>query len=126
MESVFGIQQDQPYTRRIAELTGVDIALWDVLKHCERVGSLDARINVSTEEPNALVPFLEEHRSIRRIVLNGNKAAQSYRRLIAPTVPDSLARRVEVTVAPSTSPANARETRESLTNAWKTLLKVTA
>ena len=51
------------YQKRLAALGRAKIALWDVLQHCERKGSLDG--NIKNEEPNDIIGFLEQHQSVR-------------------------------------------------------------
>ncbi|PRC53952.1 DNA-deoxyinosine glycosylase, partial [Mycobacterium sp. ITM-2017-0098] len=39
-----GFDPAAPYPERVAALTGAGVAAWDVLKHCRRIGSLDASV----------------------------------------------------------------------------------
>jgi double-stranded uracil-DNA glycosylase len=71
-----------PYLDRLESLKKAGIALWDVLQHCEREGSLDTSIVRSTEVANDLAGLLEENPSIGAVAFNGKKAAQSYRRFV--------------------------------------------
>ena len=48
------------------------IIIWDVIKSCFRIGSLDKNIN--DEQPNQIIQLLSIHKRINRIGLNGNKA----------------------------------------------------
>ena len=85
MEQVAGVSPDASYQGRVTQLASMGIALWDTLKHCSRVGSLDASIVANSEVPN-VVGFLGKAPTIQRIVFNGQKAANSFRRLIEPTM----------------------------------------
>ncbi len=49
------------------------IALWDVLMHCEREGSLD--MNISDEYPNDFTDFFNRYPGIKKVGFNGQKAA---------------------------------------------------
>ena len=107
------------YDARVKRITSSGLALWDVLKTCDRDGSLDSSIVQSSEEPNDVHDFVSRHPSLRVIVLNGAKAAASYRRWIGQSrdprpLPPSIA-------VPSTSGANTSFTHESLLEAWTDL-----
>ena len=94
------------YPARAVRLTEAGVALWDVLKHCEREGSLDSNIRIETEAPNAIADLLETQPTIRAVAFNGQKAAAAFRRLTAPALSYAVARRLEFHTLPSTSPAN--------------------
>ena len=91
------------------------LALWDVIASCEIEGSSDSSIRQAV--PNDLFPILK-HSRIQRIYVNGTTAAALYRRLLLPTV------RIEATVLPSTSPANAAWSPERLCETWGAALKI--
>ena len=61
---------------RIALLERHDIALWDVLKSCQRQGSLDSAIR--QPEPNDFGALFRRCPGIRRILLNGGTAARLF------------------------------------------------
>jgi hypoxanthine-DNA glycosylase len=107
------------YDERIAAILDAGIALWDVLKHCDRVGSLDSRIRADSEVPNDLAGFLERHARVRTILPNGGKAATSFRRHVEPHLPGSLRDRVEWFALPSTSPANTTISLPDLLDVWR-------
>ncbi len=48
------------------------LAIWDVLMHCEREGSLDT--NISDEVPNDFNSFFSKYANIKEIFFNGSKA----------------------------------------------------
>jgi TDG/mug DNA glycosylase family protein len=122
MEDILGVVRTEAYAQRTEALTAAGVALWDVLKHCSRPGSLDRRIDPATEEANDFAAFFRDHPSIVRIVLNGQKAARSFRRLVAPQFGAAGRTRFTTVVAPCTSPANARIGRTELTAAWRKAL----
>src|SRR3990167_2140314 len=53
MQQLFGIQTEFNYQQRCKLLTEQGLALWDVIAHCERAGSLDSAIKKSTVICNA-------------------------------------------------------------------------
>jgi TDG/mug DNA glycosylase family protein len=121
MQDLAGIDPDLSYSEQLDGLGRAGIALWDVLRHCMREGSLDGSIVASSEIPNDIGGLLEDHASIRAVALNGRKAATAFRRRILPTLPAPLVRRVGVFELPSTSPANARKSRAALADEWSAL-----
>lgn len=125
MEAIVGVPHAKSYQQRTRHLTLAGVALWDVLKHCSRVGSLDSKIVARTEVPNDFARFLEHHPAIERIVFNGQKAASSYQRLVDDTLPEHVRNRVRTALAPSTSAANARYTLTRLVDAWREALATT-
>ena len=73
------------------------IALWDVLRTCERSSSLDNDIKM--ERPNDLHTFLSSHTDISKIFFNGKSAARYFSKYFRDiTLPNE--------VLPSTSPAH--------------------
>ena len=89
---------------RLERLTQAGVALWDVLQGCEREGSLDADIRNAV--PNDFAGFLRAHPRLRRVCLNGGKAASLFRRQVLPSLPAALPDRFCLDL-PSTSPAHA-------------------
>ena len=63
MEELFGIDTGLPYEKRIEELEGGGVALWDVISGCLREGSGDSSIRDAV--PNDIPGFLEENPTIR-------------------------------------------------------------
>ena len=81
------------------------IALWDVLRTCERRSSLDNDIKM--EEPNDLRAFLSTHPGISKIFLNGKGAARYFNKYFVDIgLPNQ--------VLPSTSPAHAVKWEQKL------------
>ena len=105
MGELFGAGPELDYPQRCHKLTAAGVAVWDVLAACERPGSLDAAIRPETEVYNDVCGLLSEEPLIRTVLLNGGKAATSFRRHILPSLPDA---RIQTVNLPSTSPANAR------------------
>ena len=114
-----GAGPELPYPARIEKVKAAGVALWDVLKHCEREGSLDSSIRPETEIPNELAVFLRTHSSIHLTAFNGQKAASTFERRVAPTLVDEVRDRVRFVTLPSTSPANAYRTWEQKLAVWQ-------
>lgn len=102
----------QTAEEKTALLLARHIALWDVLASCDIAGSADGSIR--NPVPNDLLELLGQA-PIRAIFANGQTAAALYCRWSQPQTG------VPVIALPSTSPANARCTLETLIAAWKPL-----
>ena len=86
------------------------IALWDVIKECDIVGSDDSTIkNVVVNDLNLILEKCE----IKEIFANG-KTAEKYYNLF---LKNKLSK--EIILLPSTSPANASYNFEKLYSFWK-------
>ncbi|MBL8300108.1 MAG: DNA-deoxyinosine glycosylase [Rhodanobacteraceae bacterium] len=121
MQAVFGVEAGQPYAQRMVQLLASGVGLWDVLQGCERRGSLDSAIAVSSEIPNAIPALLQQHREIRAVAFNGAKAAQAFKKHIAADIPPERLRELELHELPSTSPAHASMAREEKIRRWSVL-----
>lgn len=110
------------YATRVEYIKRAHIAVWDVLKFCVRESSLDADIETASEIPNEIAQLLKTHRTIQRVCFNGAKAAQLYRRHIAPQLSDDF-RGVEYCALPSTSPAHASMRYAEKLAKWRVILK---
>ncbi|WP_442601520.1 DNA-deoxyinosine glycosylase [Paenibacillus sp. KN14-4R] len=69
---MFGEEDAGNYEGRLAFIRSQGIALWDVLSHCERVGSLD--VNIQKPIPNDFAGLLTQYPKIRHLIFNGSKA----------------------------------------------------
>lgn len=118
LSQLCGFSMELSYPARLAALQQHKIALWDVLQHCERQGSLDSAIR--NETPNDYNVFLQQHPKIRLIAFNGRKAEQSFRRLVLPSLPRDLP--CELLCLPSTSPANAALSVEKRYQEWQKIM----
>ncbi|MED5816615.1 DNA-deoxyinosine glycosylase [Mycolicibacterium sp. 050232] len=112
--SLFGFSAEAPYPERVAALRAHHVAVWDVLRTCRRVGSLDSAVERDSMVPNDFDAFLAEHSTLQQLIFNGAAAESNYRRLVgAPSLPW-----VRV---PSTSPAQTMRYEDKLA-AWRTAL----
>ena len=107
MAAICDLDPAQPYARRVATLRASGIAVWDVLKYCERPGSLDGAIVRESEVPNEIAGLLRERASLRAVAFNGGKARDAFRRHVLPDLADDVRDRVAFEAMPSTSPAYA-------------------
>ena len=91
------------------------IALFDVFRFCERENSsLDSKIK--KEEPNDIDGFLSSYPSVRGIILNGKKAAEGFFKFFSHI-------EIQSYVLPSTSPANAAKSFDTLYAEWASVLE---
>jgi TDG/mug DNA glycosylase family protein len=120
MGEICGAEPELPYTERVAKLTAAGIALWDVLQHCEREGSLDSSIVRETETPNDFASFLAEYPHIRAILFNGQKAENSFRKLVQPRLVPVLLPKIVLKRLPSTSPTHSIKLAEKV-QAWRAI-----
>lgn len=79
MGDFFAFERSDDYNIRKETMKRYGIAIWDVLKSCEREGSLDA--NIKEEEYNDILGLLKQHPSIKHIILNGKKALSVFEKL---------------------------------------------
>ncbi len=86
------------------------IAVWDVIRSCDIVGSSDSSIrNVIPNDLNQIL----SHVPIRAIFANGNKAHELYKKYCMKETGRAAIK------LPSTSPANAAFSLEKLTVCWQ-------
>ena len=100
------------YQARIQTLLDNNFALWDVIKSCSRIGSLDSAIE--NEKPNNIKYLLKKYPNIKTIYLNGNKSYSAFKKYFPELLPLCIK-------MPSTSPANARFQMDALLKEWKLL-----
>ncbi|WP_083654247.1 DNA-deoxyinosine glycosylase [Mycobacterium sp. GA-1841] len=109
--SLFGFDPDAPYPLRVRALGEHAIAVWDVLRSCRRVGSLDSAVDRDSMVSNDFLSFFGAHPTLERVVFNGAAAEVNYRRLLGPTPLPSVR-------LPSTSPAQTMRYEDKL-EAWR-------
>ena len=93
------------YPERCTLLIKNKVAVWDVLSHCYRQGSLDSAIETETMRCNDFAKFLHEHPQIQRVLFNGGVARRFFDRFAVPSLPSNRA--LQLLTMPSTSPAFA-------------------
>jgi hypoxanthine-DNA glycosylase len=109
---IYGFDASAPYDVRTAALTAHGIAVWDVLRSCRRIGSLDSAVEPDSMVANDFQRFFNRHPSITRVFFNGAAAEENFNRLVR-VMPDFQYRRL-----PSTSPARTMRYEDKLA-AWR-------
>src|SRR6476660_9849239 len=79
---IFGFDASASYEERVSALVTQRIAVWDVLRSCRRVGSLDSAVERDSMVANDFASFFHNHPTIERVYFNGGAAEANYRRLI--------------------------------------------
>ncbi len=117
MGELCSARPDMPYVQRLQALTEAHIALWDVLKSCERKSSLDSHIRA--EQANDFTSFFRRHPHITHVFFNGAKAEQSFRKFVLEKqeMPPLVFQRL-----PSTSPAHAGMRYAEKLELWKSII----
>jgi hypoxanthine-DNA glycosylase len=109
---IFGFDAAAPYEVRTAALTANGIAVWDVLRSCRRIGSLDSAVEPDSMVANDFGALFEQYPDIARVFFNGAAAERNFNRLVR-VAPDFHYRRL-----PSTSPAQTMRYEDKLA-AWR-------
>ncbi|MFZ1291223.1 MAG: DNA-deoxyinosine glycosylase [Melioribacteraceae bacterium] len=91
------------------------IAIWDVLMHCEREGSLD--VNISDEYPNDFTSFFKKYPDISHIFFNGGKAEKCFKKYSLYDYSKKY------NALPSTSSANTSKTLNEKIKIWQNQIK---
>ena len=110
LAGVFGEPVPQAVPEKKVFLLEHGIAVWDVIKSCEIVGSSDSSIKDAVANDLRVILNAAD---IRQIFVNGRKAEELYKKYIAPQIGR------EAVCLPSTSPANAAWSVERLVEQWK-------
>lgn len=120
MSELLGFDGHADYAARLHALRAAGIGLWDVLRLCDRPGSLDSAIVRDSMEVNDFEKLFADRPSIAQVFFNGAKAEQVFRRLVAP----NLARPPTYLRLPSSSPANAGVAYDAKLQAWRAVVDV--
>lgn len=121
---ILGALFDAPtdtYAQRVAVVKKNKLAVWDVLKCCERKGSLDTRIDDRTIEVQDFGLFFKAHPKIRKVFFNSAKAEAVFKKRVLPALPREVAERLSLKRLPSTSPAMAAMTLKEKIKAWSAI-----
>jgi hypoxanthine-DNA glycosylase len=112
MGEIFGASPSMPYKQRIKILKQKGIAVWDVLKACNRYGSMDA--DIKNPVVNDFERFYQDNPSIKLVIFDSSSAENFYKRLVQPT----LSKELIYCRVPSPSPAHARMSYEVKRILW--------
>jgi TDG/mug DNA glycosylase family protein len=118
MGELFGAGPEMAYARRVEMLVENGVAVWDVLKQCDRAGSLDSAIRRGSEIANDFAGFFDRHPIIRAVFFNGSKAESVFLRDVLKDL-EPRDRQLRYTRLPSTSPAHAGMSRANKLKAWR-------
>ena len=122
MASLFGFDSSGRYAERTRILLENRIALWDVMRSCERKGSLDNNIDNGTIIENDFVSFFKKYPNIRNVYFNGAKAEKEYVRKVLPKLSRSK-HNIKYARLPSTSPAITQLSLKSKILEWSKIKK---
>jgi hypoxanthine-DNA glycosylase len=109
---IFGFDSSAAYDDRVASLCARGVAVWDVLRHCRREGSLDSAVERNSMVANDFEAFFDAHPAIDRVYFNGAAAAKNFGRLVG------IDRGLHYRRLPSTSPAHTMRYEDKLA-AWR-------
>ena len=118
MANIYNFDSELIYELRCIELAKNQVALWDVMQHCERRGSLDSAIVTSSIIPNEFNSFLKTYKNIELIAFNGQKATQTFNSKVLKTLEFDI----DTVTLPSTSPAHASMSFEEKFEIWSQAL----
>ena len=121
MGQLFDFPPELPYDRRLEQLRRNRVALWDVIGRCRRHGSLDQKVEPDSIVANDFRRMFAVCPEISLVAFNGQLAAQSFQRHVAPDLPEALANMARVRL-PSTSPAHAAMNFDRKLAAWREAL----
>ena len=113
LAAVFEAEVPVTVEEKRAFLLAHGVAVWDVIKSCDIVGSSDS--SIKNVVPNDLREILNTA-EIARIFVNGKTAEQYYKKYIEKEIGR------KATCLPSTSPANAAWSVEKLVAEWRQIL----
>jgi hypoxanthine-DNA glycosylase len=111
MFAVFEKEFTTDYASKKRFLQTHQIALWDVLMHAEREGSLDSAIR--HEQPNDFAAFLKAHKKVKTIIFNGQNACKLFHKHV------QLQNEMQFITLPSTSPAHAAKSFAKKLKEWE-------
>lgn len=106
--ALWGLPAPGSYEQRITFLKEKQIALWDVLKACEREGSMDSAIR--NPQPNEIADLVNRHPQLHTIFFNSQNAWKLFQKL----VPFEPFENLTLLVLPSSSPARAMKFEDKL------------
>jgi len=118
MNELFGAGPEISYAARVRKLVSQKVAVWDVLKHCERAGSLDSSIVRESEVANDFKRFFQRHPHIRAIFFNGARAEHAFARHVLTLLQKPLAS-LRFERLPSTSSAHAGRSFQHKLREWR-------
>jgi double-stranded uracil-DNA glycosylase len=122
LSEILDFDRKLPYAQKLRALSAQHIALWDVLKHCERATSLDSDIVTASIVTNDFAAFFAAYPSLRHVLFNGSKAEQVFRRYVLKNLLNTAT--LQLHKLPSTSPAHASLARAQKLAQWQAVLQL--
>lgn len=117
IQDILNCNKDLNYDERVELIKNNNIALWDVVKRCQRDGSLDNNIIKETIVYNDIEQLLIDYQSIKSILCNGNAAFTLIKKSnLLETFLD-----IKIYKLPSTSPAYAKLPYNEKLKEWSIL-----
>jgi hypoxanthine-DNA glycosylase len=124
--ALFDREMEESYDNRKTFLLEHNIALWDVLKACNRKGSSDS--DIKNPVVNDFLRIYKEYKNIRCVFFNGTPAERLYKKYVTGnsrysgvTFNKSSAQGIIYHKLLSTSPANASYNFSKKLENWKTI-----
>lgn len=117
---MFDALPELAYDQRKAILLQKEIAVWDVLKTCRRLGSLDSDIEMASIETNDFAGFFTARPLLKYVFFNGGKAENIYKKFVQPKL-SSRFDYLHYQRLPSTSPAYASINLQQKIAAWQVI-----
>jgi len=114
--SLFHQELIEDYSQKMYFLLQQHIALWDVLKSCDREGSSDS--NIKKPIPNDFNRLFKQYPNIEAIYFNGGPAEKLFKSFVSKMLSDI---NIPSYRLPSTSPANAIRFEKKLEQ-WQLIL----
>lgn len=112
ISSIFNENLPQTIEEKKSLLLRNNIAVWDVIKSCEIIGSSDS--SITNVIPNDIYKILN-NANIKAIYANGEKSYSLFKKYFG--------KELNAIKLPSTSPANAQYTVERLIEEWKVIMR---
>ncbi len=106
-----GKEHNGNYSLKTNLIIESELALWDVCMKAYRESSLDT--DIKEEIPNTIIEFLELHPSVKKVIFNGKKAEELYKKHF------QMISDITYLAVLSTSPANASYTFEEKLENWE-------
>lgn len=122
MGTLLGAGPELPYRQRKKVLIQQRVAVWDVLKCCQRAGSLDQNIDMQSIETNDFANLFMQYSGVQRVCFNGKAAEKLYRKHVLPQLKPQCCC-IKYQRLPSTSPAHAALNLQQKTLAWGEIKK---
>jgi double-stranded uracil-DNA glycosylase len=103
LAEIYHVPFPETYPEREALVLQKQLALWDVVQHCEREGSLDQAIRKAV--PNDFQRLFTHYPTLRAIIFNGQKAHDLFEHKVVKQQLLDGAEHLPRLLMPSTSPA---------------------